>query len=453
MIIPGRVPVLKRLPTRIDPTEGIQRYDTDNLYPQRAKETMYRSYTVSGVIEKLAGFINGEGFADPALNDIVIYQDKLRQKTLRALLDEIGQDFAWANGIALHFKYNLNYTWSEVSCIPFEYCRLGIQDEEGDVWKIMYSTNWERDYMKEQKERTIIEYDRFNPDPEAVAAQIEEAGGIENYKGQILYFSMAGDNQYPRCSFDPVFEQAQTQAEIALFALNNVVNGFTAGHIMMYPGKFETDNDRNDFIGRLKKHKGAMGANSMMVVETGTSDASIKASDLLVKTELPNNDKLYEFTLNWIEKSILQCYGMPYEILGKVPDTGLFTKQQVEDAYTYYNAVTRDRRVTVSRLLQWIFKYYQSPIESDFKIRPQQYDVEGMSATQAGQPAQERQVNSTLTNMTGRQKQNYDRMIREYTNGKKSWTETKTLLQSAFGFSDDEILVLIGDNPDQPNPV
>lgn len=447
MIIPGRAPVLKRLPSRIDPTEGIQRFDTDNLYPQRAKETMYRSYTVSGVIEKLAGFLNGEGFVDPALNDLIVFKDGLKEVTLREILDKAAHDMAWANGFALHFQYNLNLTWSHITYVPFEYCRLGIQDEDGNVNKIMYCTNWERDYMKEQRDRVIIEYDRFNPDPSAVAEQIALCGGIQNYKGQILYFSLAGEDQYPKCSFDPVFEQAQAQAEISLFALNNVVNGFTAGHIMMYPGKFETDDDRNAFVNRIKKHKGAMGANTIMVVETGTTDSNIKATDLIVKTELPNNDKLYEFTLNWIEKSILQNYGMPYEILGKVPDTGLFTKQQVEDAYTYYNAVTRDKRVILSRTFKWIFKYYHTPIESDFAIQPQQYDIEGNMAAAQQQMQVERPVNQTLTNLTGRQKQNYDRMIREFTNGKKSWMETKTLLQSAFGFSDDEINVLIGENP------
>lgn len=444
MIIPGRAPVIKRLPVRVDYTDGaIQRFDKDNLYPQRAKETMYRSYTLTGIIEKLAGFLNGEGFVDANLNSIIVDDDGT---TLRELLDKVSQDFAWANSFALHFQYDLNYQIAQICHVPVEYCRLGIPDDDGEVEKIVYCTNWERDYLKEKKARRIIEYDRFDPNPEEVAEQIEECGGIEFYKGQIYYFSLEGKDQYSKASFDAVFEQAQTQAEIALYVLNNVVNGFTAGHIMMYPGRFQDDTERATFKNRLKEHKGSMGANSIMVIETGTGDGTVKAGDLLVKTDLPNNDKMFEFTLNWIEKSILQNYGMPYEILGKVPDTGLFTKQQVEDAYTYYNAVTRDKRTILSRELSKIFMYWSKPIVSDFKILDQRYTVDSTalpSAPASAQPSAgaqpqaaeatvdpaQKEIDSLIRSLSRRDVSKIFKYVDDYKNGRTTLEQAKTFLR------------------------
>ena len=439
MIIPGRIAVLKRLPTRIDRSEGIQRFDVDNLYPQRAKETMYRSYTLTGIIEKLSGFLNGEGFEDVNLNTIVVSGDGIDEITLQELFYKVCFDYAWAKGFALHINYNLNYTISSITNVPFEYCRLGIQDDEGCVNEIAYSTNWERDFHKDNKLRKIIKYDRFNPDPEYLADRFEQYG-VEGYKGQIFYYS-ADKDQYPKASFDSVFEHAQTQAEIALFMLNSTVNGFTAGHIFMYPGKFENKTEEQTFKDKLADHKGANGANSILVIETGTT--SVKASDMIVKTELQNLDKMFEYTTGQIEKAMLQNYGMPYEIIGKVAESGLFTKQQIEDAYTYYNAVTRDSRTIISRVLSKVFKFWVTPIESDFKIMPQVYDKAGVMAQATPLP-----TNQTLTNLSGRQNQNFKRMLREYEGGKASYTITKTLLQQAFGFSDQEILDIIGDNPE-----
>jgi hypothetical protein len=183
-----------------------------------------------------------------------------------------------------------------------------------------------------------------------------------------------------------------------------------------------------------------------MVIEAGTKD--IKVGDLLAKTDLQNNDTMFQFTLNWIEKSILQCYGMPIEIVGKQPDTGMFNRQQIEDAYTYYNAVTRDERVELSRIFKKVFQFWNTPINSDFTIKPQVYDVAGALPAQGAQPITA--ANSTLTNMTGRQNQNYKRMLREYENGEVNWKTAKLNLQAAFGFSDDEILTLLGDDPEQP---
>ena len=443
MIIKGRDPVLKRLPVRVDRFEGIQKYDIDNRYPQRAKETMYRSYTVTSAVNTLSNFINGEGFADSTLNTIITSTQGTKSQTLKKLLGLISYDRAWAKGWAVHVNYNLNYTISSITHIPFEYCRLGVPDDEGCVHKIAYCTNWERDYMKEDTEREITYYDVFNP---SKVAEQSAKSGIEAYQGQIFYFSPQED-QYPLCTFDSVFEQAQTQAEIAVFGLANVVNGFTAGHIFMYPGKFEDDIERQAFKTRMQQHKGAMGANSIMVIETGVSD--IKGSDFLVKTEVSNNDKLYEFTLNWIEKSILQNYSMPHILVGKMPDTGMFNQQEIEDAYKYFNAQTRDIRNEISQELSYIFQFWNTPIQSDFEIAPQVYDLTTMPVAGGGAAAGA-PTNSILTNMTGAQNINYKRMIREFETGKVDYKRAKLNLQSAFGFSDLEIITLLGEDPNGP---
>jgi len=447
MIIPGREVLVKRLPQRVRNVDDVQSADTDNLYYQRALETMYRSYTLSGIIPKKAGFLNGEGFEQPEINDIVVHGEGLEAITIRELLDHSAYSKSWSRGFAWHVNYNLNYTIASIKPIPFEFCRLGIADDEGCVEKIAYCTNWERDYSKEQKQREIIFYDKFNPDPDKLAEEFAEYG-VEGYKGQIMYWTPE-KNKYPLVSFDSVFELAQTQSEIMLYALSQTANGFSAGHIFVYPGTFQNDEERNAYKKRLMAHKGGLGAGSIMVIEAGTKD--IKVGDLLSKTDLQNNDKIFEFTLNWAEKSILQCYGMPYEIVGRQSEGAMFSRQQIEDSYTYYNSVTRDERVELSRIFKKVFQFWNTNINSDFTIKPQVYDPGGMAVLPAqgtqpqGQPAKpnaptaqavdpaQEAIDKVIRGLSRRDASKVFAYVNDYKNGRMNLEQAKTFLMPFLG--------------------
>lgn len=444
MIIPGREVLVKRLPQRVRNVDNVQSFDTDNLYPQRALEAMYRSYTLSGIIPKKAGFLNGEGFEQAELNDLVVHGEGLEAITMRELLDNSAYAKTWAKGFAWHINYNLNYTIASIKPIPFEYCRLGIPDDEGCVEKIAYSTNWERDYGKEQRTREIEFYDKFNPDPLELAEEFAEYG-VDGYKGQIMYWTPER-NKYPLCSFDSVFELAQTQSEIMLYALNQTANGFTAGHIFVYPGTFQNDQERNDYKKRLSSHRGGMGGGSIMVIEAGTKD--IKVGDLLAKTDLQNNDTMFQNTLNWIEKSILQNYGMPYEIVGRQSEGAMFSRQQIEDAYTYYNAVTRDERVELTRVFKKVFQFWNTPINSDFTIKPQVYDVAGASLPAQGatqqQPAAklepsaqvdpaQQAIDTVIRGLSRRDASKVFAYVNDFKNGRMNLEQAKTFLIPFLG--------------------
>ncbi|MFM7856674.1 MAG: hypothetical protein ACKO96_33305, partial [Flammeovirgaceae bacterium] len=103
---------------------------------------MYRSYTLSGIIPKKASFLNGEGFEQVELNELIVCGEGLDAITARELLDYTALSKSINKGYAWHINYNLNCTISSIKPIPFEYCRLGIADDYGCVKKIAYSTNW-----------------------------------------------------------------------------------------------------------------------------------------------------------------------------------------------------------------------------------------------------------------------------------------------------------------------
>lgn len=366
-------PIRERVATWIDRRFHIQGYGEDNLYPQRAIIARDSSKTAKPCCERYSEFLNGEGFTSPQLASLILNR---KGHTGNDFLDHIAKSFSWSNGFFVHVGYNLNYKINSVKVLNFEYNRFDIPDSEGDFFKIKYSTNWENNQWKNPKSfMEIVDYDVFNPDPMVVKDQIEQCGGILNYKGQIFYWTPE-EGQYPKATFDVVFDQAQTQSEIAIFDLSMEQNGFKAGHIMLVPQKFESLQEAetfkqgvNDFTGR--------GAGGVLILEN--PDGVLKADEVIKTMQMQNTDSLHVNVDKRSKNDIREAFGMPAEILGQLPDAGMFNQQQITDAYTYYNSLTRNGRNIISRQVKKLFASWYQPITEDFSIIPQKYQIETQS--------------------------------------------------------------------------
>lgn len=362
-----RQPVIKRLPTFISRTEGIQLYTKNNVYPQLVKEIKNRSYTVKSACERLSTFIAGDGFEDQAVGSLVVNE---KGNTLNEILKKVSIDASVFSGsFAIYLKVNALGQFNDISVWPFEYFRLGLPNENGDVFNIKYNSNWERDPYKEiDNTERIFTYPVFNPNQEEIQARIEDEG--INYPGQVYYFT-PDEDQYPLATFDSVLDQAQTQEEIGIFRLSSIQNGLQAGAVFSYPGTFEDESSEKKFKDKLNKHKGGKGANSIIVVED--PDGQRKAADLVTPLTIQNSDKIHEFISRDDKEAIMEAFAMPKEILGVLPTSGMFNIQMMQESYIYYNTITRDYRENVSNALRKIFTNWHTPVGDNFKIKPQQY--------------------------------------------------------------------------------
>ncbi len=366
-------PIRERVPKWIDRRFHIQGYGEDNLYPQRAIIARDGSKTAKPCCDRYSEFLNGEGLTSPALANLTV---NTKGHTANDLLDHVAKSLSWANGFYIHVGYNLNYKISSLKVLNFEYNRFDIPDDDGDFYLIKYCTNWENNPWKNpSSQMEIFDYCVFNPDPAVVKEQIERAGGILNYKGQIFYWT-PDEGQYPKSTFDVVMDQAQTQQEIAIFDLAMEQNGFKASHALMYPGKFESLEEAekfkqgvNDFTGR--------GSGGTLIMEN--PDGLLDASKIIVPLQMQNTDNLHVNVDKRSKNDIREAFGMPAEIIGQLPDAGMFNQQQMTDAYTYYNSLTRNGRNIISRQMKKLFANFQTQVTDDFSIIPQKYMVETQS--------------------------------------------------------------------------
>jgi hypothetical protein len=368
---PGRLQ--KKVEVWADNSVRILRYDVDNAYPQR----MYQHYLRSGYtklcVKLYAKFIFGGGLTDKVLYKTVINDKKQK---LDQLLRQSVLDFAIFKSFLWHFNYNALGRIHSIQKVPFEYGRLGIPDDVEYVGKVALWNNWDRSYRKSSNSRKIDYLDVFNPDPAVVLAQMETAGGIEKYLGQVLYFNPEGGD-YPYCSFDGVIDLVRADGNLDVFKNSNISNGFLQSYAVEYPGVFEKEEDRDEFDQGLKNLQGPKEAGGFVVWENPLAKENpIK----LTKIETQNNDRLFEWTEQSSQDKIRKNYLIPPDLVGEFVG-GQLSAQQIGDAYEYYNAVTQDERLLFEELLTNVFQYWRDPVATtDYTLIPLQYVVKAPAA-------------------------------------------------------------------------
>lgn len=209
-------------------TLGIKSYDADNLYPQNVRHIVLSSKTGSGCLERYTDYIEGRGLFSEALAGFAVNLDG---QTLADLHTQVAGDLAMLNGFAIHVNYDIEGRIVSLHHMPFENVRILEPDAEGFVRQLAVHPDWSGKLTRSGKNvkvtETNIDYiDVFNPDPDIVRAQMQEAGGPQFYLGQIYYYSREGYLQYPYARFHAALADLSTDEGLSNVMLRNVRNNF-----------------------------------------------------------------------------------------------------------------------------------------------------------------------------------------------------------------------------------
>lgn len=207
---------------------GIKSFDADNLYPQNVRNIVLNSKTGNGCLARYADYIEGRGIASEPLAGFVVNLDG---ETLADVHSQVSGDLAMHEGFAVHVNYDINGGIVSLHHVPFENVRIMEPDEEGNVRQVALHPDWTGNLTRNGKAVKIskdsIDYlDVFNPDPEIVRSQIQEAGGPQFYKGQIYYYSRLGYLLYPYSRFHAVLPDMSTDEGLSNIMLRNARNNF-----------------------------------------------------------------------------------------------------------------------------------------------------------------------------------------------------------------------------------
>lgn len=357
----------RRILVRPNQTFGILNYDMDNAYPQRMLELVSASPTAKDCWNKRAKFIAGNGFEEKDLGKQVINDHGL---TIARLLKAVATDKALYTGFGIHVNYNANFKIASVNYIRFEDIRMGDTDCPDTAGKFAVYSDWGRKTWKNIMRSKVTFLDPYNPDPGVINQQVTNAGGWDNYKGQLFYFNPE-INDYPLIEADSVWEDFETEAGIKTFNNREVTTGFLPSTMLfMQSRREEADNSRPDsdeqhyynIPSQLEKDlgafQGAKSAQKIIVIEY--EDESMKPE--FQPYSIQNNDKLFEATERSVEARIIKGFSVPKELINAEKTSGLSNGSEKKQAISEFNDNTASDRLELSETFAELFSHYYKNI-------------------------------------------------------------------------------------------
>lgn len=381
----------ERIDVRYEQRFRMQSYGKDNLYPQNLLAITSASGTAALCLNRYSKFVEGFGFINETLSEFVVNR---AGNTMDDLLKDVARDLTRFGGFALHVNYNVLGQITEVNYMPFEQCRLEESDDDGYVAHILQHIDWKGKRTRNGRfmlvqEKNVTRFDVFNPDPPVVMAQIEAVGGIDAYRGQVLWLSMDGRNVYPTPIYDSAITEISTDEGLGNVKYRNVRNNFlVACMLIAKKGAPKVREDSNgqlvyDEKGRpvyeerqmisdedLKEFQGDTKGSKILYVELEDDEDEPK----VVQFPVRNYDKEFTSTESSVTERI---YAQFHQELFYAIRTGKlgFSGQVMTEAYEYYaGEVTTEQRF-IERAFDLVFSYWfeETGLFEDFTIQPLKY--------------------------------------------------------------------------------
>lgn len=353
---------------------GIQSYGEDNLYPQTLRQLVKGSSTGSECLERYADFIEGYGFRDVPFSEYIVNR---KGDTMDDIHEAICKDVALYNGFSLHVNYNVNGDIVELHHVPFENCRLVDEDSNGYVGKIALHPDWSGRKVRATKpvrvDKEHIDYIHvFNPRKDVVLAQIEHDGGIELYKGQILWVSGSGKNVYPVGKADRVATELSTDEGLANVKYRNVRNNFFPAGIMITKraNQFERGDrftEDNDFQEVIKQMQGDTNASKILEVQIEGDEERPEFVEMSSK----NYDKEFTATESSVTERIYSAFGQEPWYCIRIGRIG-FSGDILRDAFDYYNSLVTKQQRMIERVITRVFAHWYEVANTsgDYSVKP-----------------------------------------------------------------------------------
>lgn len=346
---------LTQVTTRQDTALGIMRWGETNSFPSTLRNLIDQSPLSKHAVNITAKFYRGERFEG---EDQIVSDYGLTLKDVVAILAD---DFATFKAYALQCNYNAFGVISSLNPMRIEDLRFNEFDELNFASKVGYFENWGRNAVVKKTVTKIATKEKvkwinkFNPN--AVKAQVSATeGGLDNYNGQILYYSESGHSSYPIPPLQAPINYVLSDVENSILVRKETSTGFINSYLL------KTMLDAEDpTLGALEyaieEAQGARGSGKIITF-AGLSPEEMQATVLEEIGGGANNVGIIKSAIlsyELAQKVINGAYHIPPILAGADQKTG-FSAPDLKDGYFVFNAVTQDGRDAIQSGINRLLK-------------------------------------------------------------------------------------------------
>jgi len=422
---------------------GYIKYGENNDYPEYIVDLYNKSSKHSAIIKSKVHYITGNGWAGD-LDTQAFIEKANRVESLNDLTRKVSLDIEIFGGAFLEIIWDLSGNLAEIwHC---DYTKMRTNKDNTQYW---YKEDWKDNKVK----------------PEVVAAfNPKQPTGK-----QILYIKEYRPNIgiYGLPSYFAALNYIESDIEVSKHILGNAQTGFSASKLITLPNGEPNDEEKRNVDNRIRKtYSGADGKKYMIafvndisrkpvIDDLGTSD--------LTKEDFGKIDEL-------IQTNIFSGHQVTTPSIMGIAEAGkLGTRTEMRDGYEIFkNTYVNAKQMHLESVFNMLAKYkgVQSeikiiptePIGIEFSeativsIAPKEWILEkiGIDITKyepvadAIVPVQELSVNEHIKGLKGREWQNMQRIIREYSKGKINREQATAMLKTGYALSDEEVNLWLG---------
>lgn len=361
---------------KFDKSLGIHFNGVDNNYPEFVESVISNSVTAQRCAKLMASYISGKGFGPEENKSIV---NKKKETTLLQFAQEIADSLSEQNGVFIHVNYNGAFEIEDMDVIPFGDCRIGKKDDNKYAGKILVCEDWS--VSKSAKKAKVV--DVFNPLPSVIEEQINTAGSIKKYNGQIFYFKF-GKYTYPLAPLHPALKDGESESQVSIYKNTSLKKGFFGKTLVVTkplvdgtikdsdPDEYRNQlTERETFRKTIKEFIGAENSDGVMHMEMEFTSDKLEDEIFFKNIDSNINDKLFAHTENSVSDNIRMCFNNVPSALIKSQDGKLFgsSGEAIREMKIFYQDQTNDERMILEEIVGKLMSKFHKKKEN-LKIIP-----------------------------------------------------------------------------------
>lgn len=345
----------------------------DNLKPLIIENLIDASPTASQCAWIYQCFLGGGGF-EVNISEINVSDNFWEVVNPNDLLFDVCESASRHQGAFVNVGYNANFEKDSFKIVPYTLCRVGKKDSKGFNGKVVVSP---KGWGKHLKLEDVDVIDVYNPRPEVIQAQVEKAGGWENYKGQIAFLKLSKKYTYPKPLIETAYTFADVENHLGMYYNSTVKRSFEDITFIRHRA-FPNKTDQDTFEKNIKSLSGLENASSKMMIEDDWDDEREKSGNFKFDTieNKVRSEKYAHFensSANFIRKAFKNIPPQLVDyISGKLGNTSgedLLKAQSI-----YHSQVGRDQE-KIEMFFKELFKDYKDEINPSNNWKIKQYSL------------------------------------------------------------------------------
>ena len=344
-----------RIDTKYISALNIKGFGERNLYPQELRAIVMASPNARGCYERRTNYIEGDGLASQAISETVCNRRGDKFDDIHALC---AADLALYEGVALHVNYTIEGKIASVAHIPFENCRLEEPDEHGIIHHIVVHPDWTGKQTRagnavKVNDENVMRFHTFNPDPLVVQREIEQAGGIAMYHGQVLYKTNGGVNAYCTPRIDASLTDISTDEGLVNVNYRNVRFNFLSSGLLWVKKGAGNDTTDDALVQAIENLQGDTHACKIGVCFGETDEDKPE----LIPFAGDNQDGKYVNTTESVISNIYAAFNQELFYRLRSGSIGFSGELAEQVRFEYCQQVTKEQRF-LSRIYKTIIEHW-----------------------------------------------------------------------------------------------